>query len=352
MTKDRTILIKNIYYMLSYAFTILRKEEYEKVAAENFDNLHSLFAAILAAGVGRQLKQGLYREYISRHETMPGLRGKIDMTETVRLIMGQKKLIACEFDDFSENNLLNQILKTVMELLLKHAEVKAEQKAELRKELLFFSEVDYTDLTAVRWQSIQFQRNNAAYRMLISLCQLITEGMLQTTEEGTFHLASFMDEQRMSRLYEKFILEYYIREHPEIRASASQISWALDDGVGTLLPVMQSDIMLQKGNRVLIIDAKYYGHTMQTNYDVKTIHSANLYQIFTYVKNKEEEMKSLSGHQTAGMLLYARTDEELQPEGDYQMSGNRISVRTLDLNQEFSSIAAQLDAITEDFFAG
>ena len=37
-----------------------------------------------------------------------------------------------------------------------------------------------------------------------------------------------LDEQRMCRLYEKFILEYYQKEHPEVTASATQIPWQLD----------------------------------------------------------------------------------------------------------------------------
>ena len=48
----------------------------------------------------------------------------------------------------------------------------------------------------------------------------------------------FLDEQRMCRLYEKFILEYYKREFPLLNASASQIPWALDDGIGDMLPAM------------------------------------------------------------------------------------------------------------------
>jgi 5-methylcytosine-specific restriction enzyme subunit McrC len=48
------------------------------------------------------------------------------------------------------------------------------------------------------------------------------------------------------------------------------------------------------------------------------------------------------------MLLYAETDETLLPDNVYQMSGNKISVKTLDLNCDFSAIAAQLDAIAND----
>ena len=111
---------------------------------------------------------------------------------------------------------------------------------------------------------------------------------------------------------------------------------------------MQSDIMLSHGNNVLIIDAKYYTHTTQTRYGAHTLHSNNLYQIFTYVKNKDAEFGS-KPHTVSGMLLYARTDEAIQPDNEYKMSGNRISVKTLDLNQDFSDIAAQLNAIADDF---
>ena len=75
---------------------------------------------------------------------------------------------------------------------------------------------------------------------------------------------------------------------------------------------MQSDIMLQSGEKVLIIDAKYYEHSTQVQFDKHTLHSGNLYQIFTYVKNKEYELRE-KNHTVSGMLLYAKTDEEIYP---------------------------------------
>ena len=351
MIKDKSIFIKNIYYMLSYAFTTLNQGGYEDVATEEFENIHNLFAAILAKGIGKQLKQGLYREYLNRKDDITVVRGKIDMPGTIRNRLSRKQVLTCEYDELSENNLFNQILKTTVMLLLRHARVNQEHKNHLKKEMLFFSNVDTIDPTAIRWTAIRFQRNNSTYRMLISLCQLILDGMLLTTDSGEFKLASFVDEQRMNRLYEKFILEYYTKECPWVTATASQIPWALDDGVGPMLPIMQSDIMLTRGSEVLIIDAKYYTHTTQKQYDIHKIHSSNLYQIFTYVKNKDMEF-GVQPHTVSGMLLYAATDEEIQPDNSYQMSGNKISVRTLNLNRNFSEIAAQLNAIVDEHFSG
>jgi 5-methylcytosine-specific restriction enzyme subunit McrC len=49
----------------------------------------------------------------------------------------------------------------------------------------------------------------------------------------------------------------------------------------------------------------------------------------------------------AGMLLYAKTDEAFVPDCEFTISGNKIMIKTLDLNLEFKHIAAQLDGIAE-----
>ena len=100
--------------MLSYAFQILKQSNYDEVASEQFDKVQDLFAAILSKGVAQQLKQGLYREYITKHETLSIMRGKLDMQETIRNRIQRKQKLACEFDELSENNLFNQILTILL----------------------------------------------------------------------------------------------------------------------------------------------------------------------------------------------------------------------------------------------
>lgn len=333
--------------MLSYAFQVLSEQGYKSIETEQFDNVAELCAAILSKGVSLQLKRGLGREYIEDTESLSSVRGRIEISESIKTRSFLKRQLICSYDDFSENSYMNRIIKTTMELLLR-ADIAKARKKELRKLLVYFGNVDLLDVHTINWK-IQYNRNNQTYRMLISICYLVIKGLLQTNTDGTTKLMDFLDEQRMCRLYEKFILEYYRKEFPKITVNASQIPWALDDGMSDMLPVMQTDIMLSYGSRILIIDAKYYAHATQTQYDIHTLHSANLYQIFTYVKNKEAELANVP-HEVSGMLLYARTDEAVQPNNSYHMSGNRISVRTLDLNCEFSEIAMQLDKIAVECF--
>ena len=342
------IPIKNVYYMLSYAFQVLNEQNYKNIATEQFHNTAELMAAILEKGIKVQLKRGLCKEYIPQVAALTSLRGKIDITESIKTKAMLRKQLICKYDEFSVNCTMNQVVKSTVELLL-HSKISKQRKKNLRKLMLYFDEVDLIDLHTVNW-NIKYNRNNQTYRMLISICYLVVKGLLQTQVDGHKKLMDFFDEQRMCRLYEKFILEYYRKEfNGQITANASQIPWQLDNEENSMLPVMQSDIMLQCNGKVLIIDAKYYAHSTQIRFDNHTLHSGNLYQIFTYVKNKEYELRDKE-HTVAGMILYAKTDEDIYPNNVYQMSGNQITVKTLDLNLPFKEIAQQLDTIAKTYF--
>ena len=282
-----------------------------------------------------------------KSESLSTLQGKLNISESIKTQTLLKKQMICTYDEFSTNTQFNQIIKSTMLLLLK-ANITNTRKKSLRNLLLFFSDVNEIDLRFVNWNQ-HYNRSNQSYQLLIGICYLIYNGLLQTQNNGTTKIMDFFNEQRICRLYEKFLLEYYRKEHPELSANASQIAWQLDDSENQLLPKMQTDIMLSQGNNILIIDAKYYSHMTQQQYGTNTLHSNNLYQIFTYVKNKEFELRKLE-HTVSGMLLYAQTDENVIPNNTYQMSGNQISVRALNLNQDFSGIAHTLDDIIQNSF--
>ena len=346
------IPIQNVYYMLSYAFSTLQENEYKSIETEKFKNVSDICAAILIKGVSLQIKKGLHKEYIGKTQPLICPKGKFDISETVKTMSMLKHQIVCSFDEYTENSNFNRIIKTTMNQLLRR-DISLNRKKEIKKLLMFFSNVDIINPQDINWR-LSYNRNNRNYRLLISVCYLAIKELIQTTSEGKLKTMDFLDEQKMCRLYEKFILEYYKKEYRgKVSANSTMIAWGLSDDltetVDNMLPKMQSDIMLTKGNKVLIIDAKYYSRTTQKQFDKHTFHSNNLYQIFAYVKNKEYELKDREHIPVSGMLLYARTDEEIQPDNDYMMSGNMISVKTLDLNCEFKEIAAQLNNIADTF---
>ena len=55
--------------------------------------------------------------------------------------------------------------------------------------------------------------------------------------------------------------------------------------------------------------------------------------------------------EVSGMLLYAQTNEKIQPDSSYSMSGNKICVRTLNLNDNFDKIKFNLIDIAKKWIS-
>jgi 5-methylcytosine-specific restriction enzyme subunit McrC len=347
MTNDKGIIIKNIYYMLSYAYQSLQQRNFDEIVTESFENVPDILAAILAIGISAQLKHGLSREYIEEQDSLFTLRGKIYIKESLRLKMRNDHKLVCRFDELSENHYMNQILKTTSLYLIHDESVQRKNKDALKKSILFFSKINQLEPSAINWNSFHYNRNNASYLMLMNICYMILHELLLTTEKGKQKLAAFLDDREMSKLYERFILEYYKKEHPRFNPASKEIKWNTT-GAADYLPKMQSDTMLiADGNKKkkLIIDAKYYGQILQTWHDAETIRSNHLYQIFSYVKNEDKDNTGL----VDGLLLYAKTDDCKIPNSIYNLGGNQIGIQTLDLSKDFLDIKRQLNSIVNEW---
>lgn len=346
------IPIRNIYYMLSYAYDILNEGDNQKLSDEEFENIYDLFGKILVNGLDLLIKRGFHREYIYMSEELPAVRGKIDINRTIKkqqLILGK---LNCEFDELSENALPNKIIKTTINNLIGYKGLDSKIREQLIRINRFFQGIEIIQLKKSDFSHIQYRCNNRFYKLIIDICELLFEEMIVTEQKGVMLFKDFLRDNRMAKLYEKFILNFYKKELPRIHVYSPKINWNIDtdfDHIGiNYLPDMRTDIVLETKQKQLIIDAKYYAHSLQMRGDVgevKKLISANLYQIFTYVNNSSFE------GETAGMLIYPVTEMELDCE--YSMKGKKISVKTLNLNNDWMSINARLLelplAIFEDY---
>lgn len=341
------IPIKNLYYFLAYAFSALKDNNYSNLEKEDFDSAEDLFAEILILAVSKQLKQGLKRGYLLIDEEISSVRGKILLAESFKEDSLQRKKLVCSHDEYNEDCYFNRIIKITMILLLKSGITK-DRKSKIRHLLKFFENVSELNLHRINWKQ-QYDRNSATYRLIIYICNLLVNSKIQSNSKEGKSLEDYIDERELSHLYEKFILGFYRRNYSnQLSADASKIEWAeVESDDCSLLPSMNTDITLtsKTSNKVLIIDAKFYSQSLQKRFEKFSIHSGNIYQIFTYVKNKS---LTCSDKEVSGLLLYAKTDHELQPKAKFKMSGNYISVDNLDLSTEFSLIKAKLNDIVKD----
>lgn len=339
---DRTIIIRNVYVMMAYAFRAIHSGRNDRIATEQFDHLHDLLAEILVRGVGTQIKRGLHRDYLHRSEEITTVRGRINVARTISKRSSIRGRLVCEFDEYEPDTPHNQALKSVIVVLIRHSDVGVTRKDALRRLLPYLDAVTLVAPTSIRWDTFNYHRANARYRLLLGVCELIVRGLLPTQDAGTSKLTSWVSDDAMSRLYERFLREYYSVHHPELFSGAPTVAWDLDEPSdhSLQLPLMRTDLVLRNRGRTLIIDAKYYSRSLQNGlWGKPTVHSTNLYQILSYVKNEDTRRDG----SVSGLLLYARTDVLEQPDLDVVIQGNRIGARTLDLNRPWDQVRAQLE---------
>ena len=308
------IPIQNVYYLLLYAWDALEQSDTEAIAADPETHVLDLLASVLNHGIDRVLRQGLHRAYLSRQETIPGVRGKLNVSATVKADLLRRAQAVCEFDELSHDVLHNRILKTTLHRLLRTNGLDARLREPLRGTWHRLHEVAEIPLTDRTFRQVQFHRNNRLYRFLLDVCRFLHDYLIPNERTGQFTFRNFLrDKRRMRVLFEKFIRNFY-RHHAKGYTSVETESLRWEDTTGfpqdlALLPRMRTDVTLRRPGLALVIDAKYYRETLQEYWDHATIRSAHLYQLFTYLKNTA--LKTELDTEVEGLLIYPLTTRQI-----------------------------------------
>lgn len=352
MIASNGIVIRNIYHMLVYAYRALRQRGRKRVETEPFEHAEDLLAQILELGLAGLVKRGLHRDYHPCDEDLRTVRGTIRITDSMRHRMHRRRQIACTYDELTRDNTLNRILKSTAEKLARDPAVRADLRAKLKRTIVAFDGVMSIELSSVRWSQLQIGRQPETYGLLLNVCRLVAERALLTEEEGARKLDAWIEAEKAAALFERFLRGYFAVHHPDLRPAARAIRWDTPSGAPTsaIIPGMFADLVLTGPERVLVVDAKFYKRVLSdSRFEKQKIRSDHLYQVNAYVTNIAA---ACPGKETAGMLIYAKSEKESVPDTTFRSAGHELSVVTLDLTRDFASIAARLDAITESVRRG
>ena len=116
--------------------------------------------------------------------------------------------VSCEFDEFDEDNIQNQILKATISKLIKTENIDRENKNNLIKQKLKFSGVSDIRLQLSHFSGIRFNSNNRFYEFLLHVCQMICSSLLPSEEQGKYKFREF-SKDRLGDLFESFVRNFY-----------------------------------------------------------------------------------------------------------------------------------------------
>ncbi|WP_151951381.1 McrC family protein [Aliarcobacter butzleri] len=227
----------NIFiYMLMYAYDVKLSNEQIASCANEEHTILEVFVQMFANGLLQELKKGLYKEYLTKQDNLPVLKGKYLINENLKYNFTKNK-IYCEYDEFSENNSLNQFFLYSVKYLQKFVK----DKKLLKQCELIFDEVEYKSVDINRLETINFNRLNVRFKTSFEIALLLLRQSIPLFNQDKKSFAFLFD---MNVLFEKFIARM-VKELDNNAKIQNQDNF----GVLTLKP----DIILKNQ----IIDTKY-----------------------------------------------------------------------------------------------
>lgn len=346
--KRNPIPIKNLFYMLCYAWNVLSIKDEILVGTDDYDDAYNILGRVFSFGIGKLIRSGFHRSYIQRKEERSILRGKVNVQESINRLSAQRKMLVCNYDEYSTDDIFNQILNYTIAALLRHPNVDISIKKDLKKQKVFFAGIAETAPTKSNRKKLSYNRNNVTYKLLICIAIMLYDNTTINEEDGKETFKDFFREDQMQKVYEMFLLNFYAMnlDRSKYKVYAPKFTWLKsteediwgDDESTELMPELRTDIVIE--NKVkgiqLIIDAKYYQEALVTSHhsNAPKFRRDHISQVFTYMANSP-----FLGIKR-GALMYPTVVDVI--DGHKNTLHGFIFFKSINLNQDWRDISKEL----------
>ena len=343
------IPIRNLFYILCYAWDILDIVDDIPIEEDCYDNAYNLLSRVFSYGVKRLIRSGFHRSYLEEHGDLSTIRGKILIGESIKTNSQFRNELICSYDEYSENNTFNQILKYTLDVLIVQDWLDSKILSELKNERFYFSGIDSIAPTRENCKKLHFNRFNDIYRLLIQISVMIYDNISPDEQNGKKVFKDFFRQERMESVFEKFILNFYKKKLSShiYKVHAPYITWPIEHEndiiweenfvIGGIPTNRRTDIVIenQKEELQMIFDAKYYEKTFVTAYmnsEDERVRTSHLNQVRGYLLDSRFKGDKI------GALLYPTTTNDLRQGIIFRIKRTPIIVKTLNLNNNWYDI--------------
>ncbi len=342
--------MRNAWLLLLYAWDLAVYADRFDSEMDDATSLLGLLARVLHDATQPLLRRQLGRSFRQHTQEIEGVRGRIDLVATARLVARQTSRTRCTYNQLTVDTPRNRLLKATLARLARDPRLthpsRPQKEKKIRQDLrqlvremkdVTLAPVDFSVLS-----SLQLGRNDREYRLPLKICELVHRLQMPSEDSGDHAwMALQRDEIKFHDLFERFSRNYLRVHFPGWDVASKRLTWPVEEDASLLMPTMQTDISLSDratGYRI-VVDTKFYQHTLSTHHrGTGRFHSQHLYQLYTYLRTQEE--RSDHHRRSTGVLLYPRVDQMLDERSVVQ--GHMMRVMTVNLAAAWSDIEAQM----------
>jgi 5-methylcytosine-specific restriction enzyme subunit McrC len=333
---DRELALKNFLFMLNYSHKFHNLKTSDITNEKTKGSFLEVFIYLYAKNLFELLKINPNRYYVVVEEDSGFLKGSWRLSEQLSQAPHLKHRFFVSYDEFTDNNLLNQVFKYVAKMLIYKTKNQVNKKF-LQNILLLLTEIDDIPRpSSPELEQIKFNRLNKEFEPVFNLAKMFLEKMISAGNNQKDKSYSFMF--NMNDLFEEFIAEFIKQENilkekeieedfkdSKIIVQARSQYLSNDPKVFQLKP----DILISKGKEnQLIIDTKY--KLLEETEDKKQgVSEADAYQMYAYAKKYKCNRI---------ILLYPQHLSESKTYNNYEFGdGIRLEIKTVNLQRDLEN---------------
>jgi 5-methylcytosine-specific restriction enzyme subunit McrC len=275
------------------------------------------------------LERGVLRGYVRIDERLPGIRGRVRFGDQIARSANLPLPIEVSYDDYIENIIENQMLKTASVALLRLPRLPGLARKRLLKLRALLDDVSLID----RPREVSMPaltRLNERYGPSLRLAELILHASSIDAPRGQLVATAFVFD--MNKVFEDF-LSVALREAMQPFGGEVRAQWSgwLDEE--RQLGIRPDITWWSSSNCLAVADAKYKA------LELRGMPNADAYQMLAYCTALDLPR---------GFLVYAKDSGETARTHAVRNSRLVIEVRTLDVEAEPESLLNQVSRLASE----
>ena len=327
-------ILKNLIFMLSYT----KKLDIRTSDTAKLSNSKNPFIEILIREYAKSLFECLKRitpkKYVREEDNLNYLKGKIKFTENIRYNCVNQSKFYCEYDEFSENNILNQLFLFVSTCLYNISNDSYNKKT-LKFIINYYSDIKLVRFNRFTAEKINLSRNQKLFKKPFNLTKMFIEKTSVDLSKNKFENINLIWD--MNKLFEEFVFEI-------MKKNESELGWKFTAQKCKKLLIGDEnkkrntyvDIFAEKDNDKIIIDTKY-----KIFKGIDDFSNADVFQVSTYC---------LLHNTNKAVLIYPRWNKEVPNVPSFKLNTDekniKINFKTIDLC--YTNLKQHLEEIMDD----
>jgi len=340
--EDKENILKNLIFMLSYTKKLDIKTSNETRLSTAKNPFIEILIREYAKSLFECLKRITPKKYVREEDSLNYLKGKIKFTENIRYNSSNQAKFYCEYDEFSENNILNQLFLFVSTCLYNISNDSYNKKT-LKFIMNYYADIKLVRFDRFKAEKIKLSRNQELFKKPFNLAKMFVEKTSVDLSKNKFENITLIWD--MNKLFEEFIFEIMKKFEGELGCKlVAQKGRRLLKNDTSKKRNTFVDIMVEKGDgdelERIVLDTKYKKFVSSDDFS-----NTDVFQVSTYC---------LLHNAYHAILLYPKYGTN-GPDRDFELNIDeeikekyQIDFKTINLQYDYIGKKENLESIKED----